>query len=87
MRIVIVMLLMTLLAACAFQQDRRYTGPNGRSAYYVECVGRQENCYPESRQLCPTGFRITKLESGLTLAWRDETKLADQFTMLIECND
>jgi hypothetical protein len=87
MRILAIILLTTMLAACAAQHGRRYTGPNGRSAYYVECVGAEENCYPEARQLCPTGFRITKLESGLTLSWRDETKLADKFDMLIECND
>lgn len=87
MKIVAVVFVAIMLAACASKYSKRYTGPNGRSAYYVECSGVKENCYPAANNLCPSGYRITKLESGPTLSWRDETKLTEKFDMLIECNE
>lgn len=87
MKTAVIVLVTIMLAACASKYSKRYTGPNGRSAYYVECSGVKENCYPAANERCPAGYKITKLESGLTLSWRDESKMVDKFDMLIECNE
>lgn len=87
MKVAVILVLGLVLAGCVSGEAKRYIGPNGRSAYYVECVSRAENCSPEAIRLCPTGYRITKLKSGLTLSWQAETKLTDQYEMLIECNE
>ncbi|TLM68936.1 MAG: hypothetical protein FDZ69_01670 [Deltaproteobacteria bacterium] len=87
MKIAAVILLAVMLSACGLNRGKQYIGPNGRSAYYVECLDRPENCYPEAQQRCPTGFGITRLDSGLTISFRGETKLADKYVMLIECKE
>lgn len=87
MRVLAIILLAGLLISCAPGYSKQYTGPNGRSAYYVDCLDRQENCYPTAGSLCPGGYRITKLESGLTLALRGGVRLTDNYDMLIECNE
>lgn len=50
-----------LLAACASVEPQQFVGPNGRTAYSMECSkgGRSlDACYKKAGEVCPAGYAI-----------------------------
>jgi hypothetical protein len=68
MRLSVVVVCMLLLS-CASIDPREFSGPNGRTAYYMKCSGMgrtMDACYKKAGELCPSGYSI--IERGSDLA-------------------
>lgn len=53
--------ILLLLASCASVQPQEFKGPNGKTAYSMQCSGMGRTlheCYQKAAEVCPGGYHI-----------------------------
>ena len=77
-----------LAVACAARVPDAMLGPNGRPAYSVECLGKEQNCYPLAKKHCPKGYTVTDSKYRAVMNWQGfEVENTLKYTLVIECQD
>jgi hypothetical protein len=88
MRLVIVVLV-SVLMACAEIQPRGFRGPNGKTAYSMRCSGMGRTldaCYQKAGELCPAGYNIIDRASGtVVIPFNGGIMAAPQHNLAVEC--
>ena len=55
--------LAVLLTACA--APTQFKGPNGRTAYALDCHSSLPRCYKTVAELCPSGYDVINTSTGM----------------------
>jgi len=80
--------LVVLSSGCASVQSQSALGPNGRASYVVECLGKEQNCYPQAKKLCPQGYQVTESKYRAVMNWQGfEMENALKYRLVIECHE
>ncbi|MCG2725280.1 MAG: hypothetical protein L6420_03310 [Elusimicrobia bacterium] len=78
-----------MFVGCASITPHQFKGPNARTAYSMRCsgLGRTLNkCYIKAGELCPEGYNIISLTSGVVAVPANGGVLAaPRHDMAIEC--
>ena len=78
-----------LLTACVAVDPQQFVGPNGKSAYSMQCSGKGRTldaCYQKAGEVCPSGYTIIDRASGtLGVPMSGGTVMIPQHQMAIEC--
>ena len=73
-----------VLAGCVSTQE--FKGPNGRTAYSMDCGNDLNACYHKAGEVCPTGYTILDRASGtVAVPFGGAFVAAPQHTLAIEC--
>lgn len=85
---ILTVFLAILSSGCASMQSKPVLGPNGRPSYVVECLGKEQNCYPQAKKLCPQGYHITESKYRAVMNWQGfEMENTLKYRLVIECHE
>ncbi len=59
--------ILLLLASCASVQPQAFKGPNGKTAYSMQCSGggrTLHDCFIKAGEICPGGYNIVSQATG-----------------------
>jgi hypothetical protein len=77
------------LAACASVQPVPFKGPNGNSAYSMNCSGFGRSlvgCYQKAGEICPEGYTIIDRSSSVAaIPMNGSFVIAPRQGLAIEC--
>jgi hypothetical protein len=81
---------MLALTACASITPRPFVGPNGKTAYSMQCSGMGrtlDDCYQKSGELCPSGYSIVSSTAGTVAVptYGGGTLAVPDYGLAIEC--
>jgi hypothetical protein len=81
-----------LVASCASAiEPRSFVGPNGKTAYSMECSGMGRTldaCFQKAGEVCPRGYQIVSQTSdivGLPMGRGQGMMIAPKRGLAIEC--
>ena len=78
-----------LFSACASIDPQQFVGPNGKTAYSMECSGMGRTldaCYKKAGVVCASGYTIINLASGTVgVPVNGGTIMATEYNLAIEC--
>lgn len=60
----LIVIMAVLMVGCASIVPSQFVGPNGKTAYSMECGGQLDACYKKAGELCPSGYLIVNSASG-----------------------
>lgn len=88
--IAIIVLIPLVLTACAAINPVAFSGPNGKSAYSMQCSGMGRTvdmCYQKAGELCPNGYLIIDKSNeivGMTSSYGN-VMMIPKNSLTIEC--
>lgn len=90
MRLISSLTVLLLLSACANIEPQYFRGPNGKSAYTMQCSGMGRTlsaCYQKAGEVCPMGYTVVDRATGIIAmpAYGGGTMAAPKHTLAIEC--
>ena len=78
-----------LLTSCAAIKPQQFVGPNGKTAYSMQCSGMGRTldaCYKKAGEVCPNGYTIIDLTSGtVAVPVNGGLMAAPRYNLAIEC--
>ncbi len=78
-----------ILSACASVHLQQFKGPNGNTAYLMQCSGwgrTLADCYRRAGEICPDGYRVVKQSSATAaVPAGGGVVAAPQYTLAVEC--
>ena len=82
--------LIFLLVSCASIDPQQFVGPNGRTAYSMQCSGMGRTlhaCYRKAGEICPSGYTIIDRASGTVAVpvYGGGVVAAPDYNIAIEC--
>lgn len=90
MRKLLSLFILILLFGCASIEPIQFVGPNGKTAYSMQCSGMGKTldaCYVKAGEMCPKGYAIVDSRSAtvaIPLA-NGGFLAAPEYSMAIEC--
>jgi hypothetical protein len=86
----LIVIMVVLMTGCASIEPSQFVGPNGKTAYSMDCSGMGRTldaCYKKAGEICPSGYLIVNSASGtvgVPLA-NGGVLIAPQHNLAIEC--
>lgn len=78
-----------ILVSCANIEPKRFTGPNGKEAYSMNCSGMGRTldaCYQKAGEVCPSGYHIIDRPSSVVgVPAAGGMLIAPKQGLLVEC--
>ncbi|MEO3988158.1 hypothetical protein [Plesiomonas shigelloides] len=89
MKSIIALSSVVLLSGCVGISPETFVGPNGKTAYSMECsgMGRTLNaCYKKAGDVCPGGYQIIENSSEMNFGrFNGNLMVANKRSLVIEC--
>jgi hypothetical protein len=77
-----------LTTGCVFMSPEPARGPTGKLVYTVECFGKEQNCYPQAKKLCPQGYAVTDSKYRAAMNWQGfEVENTLKYSLTVECHE
>ncbi len=88
----IMLIVPLILVACLSVEPQQFVGPNGRTAYSMDCsrsVRALDDCYKKSGEVCPKGYAILDRASSVVgiPQYGGGTLVVPQHHLTIECKE